>query len=92
MAEGLLDKFRGVTALGAGEALGLDGRLALGTDGDLDELQEAPPTWMVSFTEPSGRGVSNTEWPFLRASSLAFSKAYAWRKASRCFWSPQYPL
>ena len=54
--------------VGAGEALGLDRRLALGVDGDLDGLHAAPPTLMVSLTEPSARGCSTTEWPRLRAS------------------------
>ena len=37
----------------------------------------APPRWIVSFTEPSGRDCSVMEWPALRASMRAFSMAYA---------------
>src|SRR3954454_17388306 len=74
-AEGLLDEPAGLAALGAGEAPGLDPGLAPGADGDLDGLHEAPPTWIVSCTEPSGRPCSITEWPRLRASRRAFSIA-----------------
>ena len=75
LAEGLLDEPAGLAALGAGEAPGLDRRLALGGDGDLDGLHEAPPTVIDSLMEPSARGCSTTEWPRLRASILAFSTA-----------------
>ena len=76
LPEGLLDEPAGVPALGAGEPLGLDGRLALGADGDLDGLvQEAPPTWMVSLTEPSGRACSKTLWPRFLASIVALQIA-----------------
>src|SRR4051794_1534354 len=48
-AEGLLDEPAGVAALAAGEPPGLDLGLALGADGDLDGLQAAPPTLIVSL-------------------------------------------
>src|SRR4051794_10216386 len=71
LSQGDLDKLAGVPALGAGEPLGLDGRLALGADGDLDGLQDAPPTVMVNLTLPSGRACSKTLWPRFRASIVA---------------------
>ena len=67
-AEGLLDEPAGLAALAAGEAPGLDRRLALRADGDLDGLHERTSDWIVSLIEPSARGCSTTEWPRLRAS------------------------
>src|SRR3954470_9860236 len=77
-AEGLLDEPAGLAALGSGEAPGLDLGLALGIDGDLDELaQDAPPTLIDNLMLPSLSVLSTTEWPRLRASIFAFSTAYA---------------
>ncbi len=74
LAQGLFDELAGLPALIAGESPGLDPGLALGINGDLDRLvQEAPPTWMVNFTEPSGRACSTTPWPRFLASIRAFS-------------------
>ena len=67
-AEGLLDEPAGLAALAAGEAPGLDPGLALRADGDLDGLQAAPPTGIVSPIDPSARACSTTAWPRLRAS------------------------
>src|SRR3954471_24361782 len=92
-AQGLLDELAGLAALGPREAPGLDGRLAPGADGDLDDLvQDAPPTRIDSRMDPSGRACSTTEWPFVRASILARSTAYACRNRSRCSGRPQWPL
>src|SRR6267378_5093902 len=66
VAQRLLDEPAGLAARAAAESPGLDLRLALWADGDLDRLHEAPPTWIVSFTEPSGRACSTTLWPRLR--------------------------
>src|SRR4051794_28681978 len=54
-AERLLEESAGHAAGAASEPPGLDLRLSPGADGDLDGLHEAPPTWMVNRTEPSGR-------------------------------------
>src|SRR5260221_187000 len=74
-AERLFDARAGLAGGGAGEALRLALRLALRADGDLDGLQAAPPTLIVSLMDPSGRACSTTPWPRLRASRRAFSTA-----------------
>ena len=74
-AEGLLDEPAGLAALPAGEAPGLDLGLTCRRDGDLDDLQDAPPTVIDSLMEPSASGCSTTEWPRRRASILALSTA-----------------
>src|SRR5208337_4523510 len=75
-AQSLLNEATGFTAFTTGKATSLDLGLALGVDGDLDDLQAAPPpTRMVSLMEPSASACSVTWWPFLRASIRAFSTA-----------------
>src|SRR6185312_1379803 len=88
-AQGLLDEPAGLAALGAGEAPGLDPGLALGVDGDPDDLHATPPSWMVTSIEPSASGCSETECPCLSASIRAFSTAYPWSSRSRCSCLPQ---
>src|SRR5208337_2655523 len=75
LTEGLLDELARFPALAAREAARLDPGLALGVDGDLDDLHEPPPTRIVSLIDPSARDCSVIWWPFLRASILAFSTA-----------------
>src|SRR5208282_3654876 len=75
-AQSLLDESTGFTAFTAGEATSLDPRLTFGVDSNLDDLQAAPPTRMVSLMEPSASVCSVTWCPFFRASILAFSTAY----------------
>ena len=43
LAERILDELAGIAATRPGEALGSDGRFALGADEDFDDLQRAPP-------------------------------------------------
>src|SRR5271157_467931 len=75
LTEGLLDELARFPALAAREAARLDPGLALGVDGDLDDLHEPPPTRIVSLIDPSARDCSVIWWPFLRASTRAFSTA-----------------
>ena len=88
LAEGLLDELAGVPALAAGEALGLDGRLALGADGDLDGLQDAPPTWMVSLMDAVGEGLLVDAVAPLSGLDRGLAIGIACKKASRCLGSP----
>src|SRR5437868_1918166 len=90
-AQGLLKELARLAALAAREPLRLDAGLALGVDRDLDGLHSAPPSWMVSLIEPSGRACSTILWPRLRASILAFSAAYRCRRRSSCRGSPHKP-
>jgi hypothetical protein len=46
-AKRLLDPFTGLQAVGAGEALGLDSRLALRRDDDFDDAHGYPPSSLV---------------------------------------------
>src|SRR5271157_1306956 len=75
LTQSLLDEPAGFPALAAGEAARLDPGLTLGVDGDLDDLHEPPPTRIVSLIDPSARDCSVIWWPFLRASTRAFSTA-----------------
>ena len=57
------------------ESVGFNFALAIQSDNDDDRFQETPPTFTVNLIEPSSSGCSVTEWPFLRASSVAASTA-----------------
>ena len=77
LAECLFDEAARVATFTANKAFGFDSRLTVECNDDLDGFAHtAPPTLMVSFTEPSSSACSVTVWPFLRASILAFSTAY----------------
>lgn len=84
LSQCLFEKLARFATFAAVEALGLDGRLAIGGNGDFNALvQAAPPTLTVSLIEPSACDFSVTVCPCLRASSFAFSTAYDCRKRSR---------
>ena len=76
LAQGRLHEPAGLLARPAGEALGRDRGLALGTDEDFNGLQAAPPwTWMTSLIAPSASFSSRTQWPLRRASLVALATA-----------------
>ena len=84
LSQCLLNKLTGLTAFAASEAFGFHTGLAVRGDDDFDGfIQAAPPMFTVSLMEPSSSDCSVMVCPFLRASSLAFSTAYDWRKRSR---------
>jgi Uri superfamily endonuclease len=57
LAEGLFDEPAGIAATRSGEPPGPNAGLALGGDGDFDDLRHAAPPWIwiVSLIEPSAR-------------------------------------
>lgn len=65
----------GITTLGTGEPVSFHLRLTVFGHSNLDSFQETPPTLTVNLIDPSSSDCSVTEWPFLRASSVAFSTA-----------------
>ena len=80
----------GFSTFSAGKALGLDGCFTLGRHDDFDRFhQVAPPTLMVSFSEPSASCCSVHVCPARRLSIFAFSTAYIWRYLSSWARSPQ---
>lgn len=74
-AKSCFDESARFLAFAANEAVRLHAALSIGCNDDFNRFQETPPTLTVSLMAPSSSNCSVTEWPFLRASSVARSTA-----------------